>query len=427
MPKSSKPEFDVIVWGATGFTGRLVAEYLARTQDTHRARWALAGRDRSKLEQVRSSLTASIAPACAELPLLLADARDTASLDTLVGRTRVIISTVGPYARHGSELVAACARGGTDYCDLTGEVQWMRRMIDAHDAQARESGARIVHTCGFDSIPSDLGVLMLQEYMREQHGGHCDQVRFYATKMSGGVSGGTVASMLQMMDELKNDPSLRKVLGNPHGLDPEPRRGRPEERDQMGVRYSKELGRWTAPFFMAAVNTRVVRRSNALLGYPWGKDFFYSEAMSFAPGARGLLSATGLTAGLGAFVALSSVSAVRKQLEQRVLPAPGEGPSAEQREKGSFSIKFIGEGLSTKTGQRVKLEGKVVGKGDPGYAATSRMLSQSALCLAFDDVPSAGGVLTPASGMGTRLIERLRKADMTFEVHEATSGAQPRA
>ncbi|MET0404904.1 MAG: saccharopine dehydrogenase NADP-binding domain-containing protein [Cystobacter sp.] len=420
MPKSTKPEFDVVVWGATGFTGRLVADYLARTQDTHRARWAIAGRDRAKLEQVRADITRHHA-SIAELPLLIADARDAASLDALVGRTRVIISTVGPYARHGSELVAACARGGTDYCDLTGEVQWMRRMIDAHDAQARQSGARIVHTCGFDSIPSDLGVLLLQDYMRTQHGGHCDQVRFYLTKANGGVSGGTVASMLQMADEMQKDPSIRKVLANPHALDPEPKQPRrPEERDQLGVRYSEELGRWTAPFFMASVNTRVVRRSNALLGHPWGKDFLYSEAISVAPGPRGLLTATGITAGMGAFFVATGVPQVRKQLEQRVLPAPGEGPSAEKREKGSFAVTLMGEGFAPKTGRRVKLEGKVAGKGDPGYAATSRMLSQAALSLAFDDLPTRGGVLTPASAMGTHLIDRLRGADISFEVREVS-------
>ena len=419
MPKTSKTDFDVIVWGATGFTGRLVAEYLARTQDTHRARWALAGRDRAKLEQVRASLGA----AQAELPLVLANAKDAASLDALVARTRVIISTVGPYALHGSELVAACARNGTDYCDLTGEVQWMRRMIDAHDAQARESGARIVHTCGFDSIPSDLGTLMLQEYMRERHGGHLDQVRYYLAKMSGGLSGGTAASMVQMLDEVQKDPSLRRVLGNPHALNPEPRRGRREERDQMGVRYDADAGRWTAPFFMASVNTRVVRRSNALLGHPWGKDFMYSEVTSFAPGAKGLLTATAVTAGLGAFFAAASVPALRRQLEKHVLPAPGQGPSAEQREKGFFVVKLLGEGVSPQSGQRVKLEGKVASSGDPGYAATSRLLAESALCLAFDEVKSSGGVLTPASSMGTKLIERLRRAGVTFEVQERASTA----
>jgi short subunit dehydrogenase-like uncharacterized protein len=416
MTKASKAEFDLILWGATGFTGRLVAEYLARTQDTHRARWALAGRDRARLEQVRATL----GPAHAELPILLGDARDAASLDALVARTRVVISTVGPYAKYGNELVAACVRGGTDYCDLTGEVQWMRRMIDAHHVRAQETGARIVHTCGFDSIPSDLGVLMVQEYMREHHGGHCERIRFHVMKMRGGFSGGTVASMLQTVTETQADPSVRRVLGNPHALDPEPRRSRPEERDQVAVRYSQELGRWTAPFVMAAVNTRVVRRSNALLGHPWGQDFLYSEVSSFPSGVKGMLAATSVTAGLGAFLAAMSVPVLRRQLEQRVLPAPGEGPSAEERERGFFDVRLLGEGTSTKSGRPVRLEGKVTAKGDPGYAATSRMLAESALCLAFDEVPARGGVLTPASSMGTRLIERLRRAGMTFEVQEHT-------
>ncbi|QRK06441.1 saccharopine dehydrogenase NADP-binding domain-containing protein [Archangium violaceum] len=414
MPKTANVEFDIILWGATGFTGRLVAEYLARTQDAHRARWALAGRDRARLEQVRASLAAKH-PACASLPLVLGDAKDPASLDALVARTRVVITTVGPYARHGDELVAACARSGTDYCDLTGEVQWMRRTIDAHHARARETGARIVHTCGFDSIPSDLGVLVIQEHMRQQHGSHCNRVRYLVTKLRGGVSGGTVASMLQAVDETRADPSVRRVLGNPHALDPEPRRGRPEERDQLGVRYDAELGRWTGPFVMAAVNTRVVRRSNALLGYPWGQDFLYSEASSFGPGVKGMLSAAGMSAGLvGGLFAAASIPPVRRLIEKRF--APGEGPSEEERERGSFEIRLIGEGTSAKTGRPVRLEGKVAGRGDPGYAATSRMLSESALCLAFDDIPKEGGVLTPASSMGMKLVERLRRADMTFEV-----------
>jgi short subunit dehydrogenase-like uncharacterized protein len=417
MPRSSQAEFDIILWGATGFTGRLVAEYLAKNQETHRARWALAGRDSAKLEQVRSGL-AALNPSCAGLPLLLGDARDAASLDALVARTRVVVSTVGPYARHGSELVAACARSGTDYCDLTGEVQWMRRMIDAHHARARETGARIVHTCGFDSIPSDLGVLMLQEHMREHHGGHCDRVRYYVMRMLGGASGGTVASLLQAVDETAADRSVLRVLGNPHALSPEPRRGTPEERDQLGVRYSEEIGRWTGPFVMAAVNTRVVRRSNALLGYPWGRDFLYSEVWAFAPGVKGMLLASGMTVGLGAFLVAMRVPPVRRLLEKRVLPAPGEGPSAEQRERGYFEVRLIGEGASPRTGRTVRLEGTVAAQGDPGYAATSRMLAESALCLAFDEVPSEGGVLTPASSMGLRLVERLRRAGMTFEARE---------
>lgn len=416
----SKPaaEFDVIVWGATGFTGRLVAEYLAQTQDTHRAKWALAGRDLGKLEEVRRGLAAKV-PACAELPLVKADARDAASLDALVARTRVVCTTVGPYAKYGGELVAACARAGTDYCDLTGEVQWMRRMIDAHHDQARTSGARIVHTCGFDSIPSDLGVLMMQEHMREKHGGHLGSVRLYMGPMRGGASGGTVASVLQAMEEVAADRSVRRILGNPHALDPDPKQPRnPAERDSAAVRYSQEAGQWTGPFVMATVNTRVVRRSHALLGYPWGRDFLYSEVAGYGTGVKGLTRATGMTAGLGGFLVALQVGPLRKLLESKVLPAPGQGPSAEERERGFFVAQLWGEGTSPRTGREVRLKGKVAAKGDPGYAATARMLSESALSLAFDDVPSQGGVLTPASCMGMRLVERLRRAGMTFEVQE---------
>jgi short subunit dehydrogenase-like uncharacterized protein len=416
----SKPaaEFDVVVWGATGFTGRLVAEYLAQTREAHRAKWALAGRDLGKLEEVRRSLAAQV-PSCADLPLLKADARDAASLDALVARTRVVCTTVGPYARHGNELVAACVRAGTDYCDLTGEVQWMRRMIDAHHEQARASGARIVHTCGFDSIPSDLGVLMMQEHMREKHGGHLGSVRLYMGPIRAGASGGTVASVLQALEEVAADRSVRRILVNPHALDPDPRQPRdPAERDQATVRYSQELGQWTGPFVMATVNTRVVRRSHALLGYPWGRDFRYSEVASFGSGVKGLARATRMTAGLGGFFVALQVKPLRKLLESKVLPAPGQGPSAEQREKGFFVAQLLGEGASPRTGREVRLKGQVAAKGDPGYAATARMLSESALSLAFDDVPATGGVLTPASCMGMRLVERLRRAGMTFEVQE---------
>ncbi|RKH10427.1 saccharopine dehydrogenase [Corallococcus sp. CA053C] len=417
MAGEKKTEFDIVLWGATGFTGRLVAEYLARSQDAHGAKWALAGRDRDRLEKVRAELV-KLQPACADLPLVLADAKDSASLAALVARTRVVISTVGPYNRYGSELVAACVSAGTAYCDLTGEVQWMRKMIDAHDAHARETGARIVHTCGFDSIPSDLGVLLLQDHMREKHGGHCDHVRYHLTRMRGGFSGGTIASMLDTLDAVKAEPSLRRVLTSAHALDPEPGRGTKEERDQMTVRKSPDTGGWTAPFVMASVNTRVVRRSNALLGFPWGRDFFYAEVSDFGPGPKGLALAAGTTAGLGGFMAATNVSVVRGLLEKHVLPAPGEGPSATARERGCFEVRLLGEGLSPKSGQRVKVEGTVAAQGDPGYAATSRMLAESGLCLAFDTLPKRGGVLTPASAMGMVLVERLRKAGMTFEVHD---------
>lgn len=420
MSKSSA-EFDVVVLGATGFTGRLVAEYLARSQDSHRARWALAGRDLKKLEEVRRGL-ASLTPSCAELPLLVADAKDPASLDALVPRTRVVCTTVGPYARYGNDLVAACARAGTDYCDLTGEVQWMRRTIDAHHEQARATGARIVHTCGFDSIPSDLGVLMMQEHMREKHGGHLGSVRLYMGPMRGGASGGTVASMLQALDEVMADPSVRRIVANPRALDPDPRQPRnPAERDVATVRYSQEAGQWTGPFVMASVNTRVVRRSHALLGYPWGRDFLYTEVAGYGGGVKGLARATSMTTGLGGALLALQVKPLRKLLQAKVLPAPGQGPSAEARERGYFVAQLLGEGTSPRTGREVRLKGKVAAKGDPGYAATARMLSESALSLAFDVIPAQGGVLTPAACMGMRLVERLRKAGMTFEVKETSA------
>ena len=420
MSKSSA-EFDVVVLGATGFTGRLVAEYLARSQDSHRARWALAGRDLKKLEEVRRGL-ASLTPSCAELPLLVADAKDPASLDALVPRTRVVCTTVGPYARYGNDLVAACARAGTDYCDLTGEVQWMRRTIDAHHEQARATGARIVHTCGFDSIPSDLGVLMMQEHMREKHGGHLGSVRLYMGPMRGGASGGTVASMLQALDEVMADPSVRRIVANPRALDPDPRQPRnPAERDVATVRYSQEAGQWTGPFVMASVNTRVVRRSHALLGYPWGRDFLYTEVAGYGGGVKGLAQATSMTTGLGGALLALQVKPLRKLLQAKVLPAPGQGPSAEERERGYFVAQLLGEGTSPRTGREVRLKGKVAAKGDPGYAATARMLSESALSLAFDVIPTQGGVLTPAACMGMQLVERLRKAGMTFEVKETSA------
>jgi short subunit dehydrogenase-like uncharacterized protein len=420
MAKPTPREFDVVLFGATGFTGRLVAEYLASTHATHQARWALAGRDLKKLEAVRAGL-AALSPALAGLPLLQADATDGAALEGLARRARVVCTTVGPYAKYGDALVAACVAAGTDYCDLTGETQWMRRTIDAHHARAQETGARIVHTCGFDSIPSDLGVHMLQEHARAAHGGRLSEVRCYADSVRGGASGGTVHSMLQAVDEAAKDPSVRRVMGNPYGLNPDPKERGPDGRDAVKVSFSRDVGKWTGPFVMASVNTRVVRRSNALLDWAYGRDFRYSEVQSFGKGPRGMLRAAAMTAGLGGFLAAANVPLLRRQLEQRVLPAPGEGPSKEAREKGFFVFRLFGEGADGRGGA-LRLEGKVAAKGDPGYAATSRMLGESALCLAQDGAGKAkGGVLTPATAMGMTLVERLRRAGMTFEVH--TRGA----
>jgi len=397
----AKP-FDLVLFGATGFTGKLVAEYLLRKRVS--LKWAIAGRDRRKLEALG-----------VDVPILIADAGDLASLDAIAAQTRVVCTTVGPYARYGGPLVEACAKNGVDYCDLTGETHWIRRMIDAHHAQAIKSGARIVHCCGFDSIPSDLGTFMVQEHARATHGVPCSEVVFALGASSGGVSGGTVASMLNILDEAKRDREVRKILLDPYALNPEGERAGPDGPDQRTVRFDDVLGQWTAPFVMAAINARIVRRSNALAGYPYGRDFRYREVMSFGRGPRALALATGVTAGLGAFFAASALPPTRAILERTFLPAPGEGPSEKTRERGFFRAEVVGTGRDG-SGREFRVRGRIAGHGDPGYAATARMLAESALCLAGDARHGGGGVLTPSTAMGERLLARLRAADMTFEV-----------
>ncbi len=407
--KNADRDLDVIVWGASGFTGRLVAEFIVERYGASRElRWGIGGRSLAKLEEVRRSL-AAIDPAAAELPLIVGDASDRASLGAVVTRARVVLSTVGPYAIHGRELVAACVAHGTDYCDLTGEVPFIRDMIDAHHAGAVASGARIVCCCGFDSIPSDLGVLMLQRYATEKYGAPCSEVRFYVMKAKGGVSGGTIASMMNLMESAGRDPRVRKLAFDAYALTPGERG--PDGADQQTARYDAGLAQWTGPFVMAAINTRVVRRSNALLGYAWGRNFSYAEVMATGAGAAGWLRATATSVGTGAAMALAAIAPTRDVLKM-ALPSPGEGPSKQARERGSFEVKLVG----LCDGRR--LVGTVAGKGDPGYAATARMIAESAVCLAKDELPPGGGVLTPASCMGDALIARLRAAGMRFDVTE---------
>lgn len=407
----SERAHDIVLFGATGFTGALVAEYLVR-HHLGAARLALAGRDRSKLERVRDEL-ARIDERARALPIVIADAHDRRALDEVAASTAVVCTTVGPYAKYGSELVAACVRHGTDYCDLTGEVQFMRRTIDAHHEEARKSGARIVHCCGFDSIPSDLGTWMMQEAMREQHGGRLDEVRFFAGETRGGFSGGTIASLLTALDEVAQDRSVARVLADPYALTPGFRG--PDRRDATGVGFDRDLGMWTAPFVMASVNTRVVRRTNQLLDFEYGREFRYSEVSSTGKGPAGLARATAMTAGLGGLMAALAVRPTRKLLEKRVLPKPGEGPSKEQRERGFFVIRLIGKGRS-KDGAEITLRGRIEGKADPGYGETAKMLGESALCLALDGIDAPGGVRTPASTMPAPLLTRLRNAGMVFRV-----------
>ena len=414
-----KRQYDIVLWGATGFTGQLIAEYLARKYGVGKeVRWAIAGRNREKLEGVRARVAATSDPAAAALPILVGDATDRASLAPVVADTRVVISTVGPYAVHGKEMVAACVEHGTDYVDLTGETNFAREMIDLHHRRASETGARIVHCCGFDSIPSDLGTLVLQEEMMKRHGVRCAEVKFYMGEASGGISGGTLASMLNIFAVATKDREMRRLMGDPYALNPDRKAERgPDKRDQQGVRWDSDMRRWTGPFVMAAINTRVVRRSNALLGWKYGRDFRYSECMSFGSGPKGWMMAAGLTAGIGAFAAAAAWEPSRKILEKR-LPGPGEGPSKEKRDKGFFVVRLLGIGEGA-NGSAPRLVETVRGQADPGYGETAKMISEAALCLAKDDLRVGGGVLTPASAMGMRLVERLRHAGMTFAVEGA--------
>jgi short subunit dehydrogenase-like uncharacterized protein len=398
-------DFDLVLFGATGFTGRLTAEYLAKKRPG--LRWALAGRSRDKLERVRGEL-AAIDPALSDLPLVVGDSLDPASVEAMVRRTRVVCTTVGPYDRYGGPLVAACAEHGVHYCDLTGEPQFIRAMIDAHHERAAATGARIVHCCGFDSIPSDLGVLMLHEHLKAS-GQRLAAAHLRVLKLKGGPSGGTVASVLGVADRFR-DPEGRRMIFDPYALNPAGAPRGDDRRDLDGPRRDPDTGHWAAPWLMAAINARVVRRSNALLDFAYGRDFRYDEAIDVGSGPLGFARAAAVSAAMGGFAAAALFPPTRALID-RIVPASGEGPSPEARERGSFRIAIRGE---TARGERII--GRVEGKGDPGYAATAVMLGESALCLSLDELPARGGVLTPASAMGMTLMDRLRAAGMTFRV-----------
>lgn len=401
--------FDIVVFGATSFVGQILCRYLWQRHGTGgEVKWALAGRSQAKLEQVRGQL----GHGAQALPLLVADAADEQALRAVCQQTRVVISTVGPYALYGSPLVKVCAETGTDYCDLTGEVPWMAQMIAAHENTAKKTGARIVHTCGFDSVPSDLGVQYLQEQAQAKFGAPCTSVRMRIARIKGGLSGGTVASMLNMMREMEKDPSVKRVLTNPFVLTPQGRGIRQPNVNFMA--YDDAARSWLAPFVMASINTRVVHRTNHLMGSPYGQDFKYDEAMMTGPGLAGRLRAFGMAAGLGGFMVASSFKTTRHLLERYVVPKPGEGPSPQSQERGLYDLRFMGE-----TSQGQKMTAKVTGDRDPGYGSTAKMLGEAGACLAFDLPKSEtrGGFWTPAALMGSKLRSRLiQHAGLKFDV-----------
>ncbi|PTT11269.1 saccharopine dehydrogenase family protein [Caulobacter sp. HMWF025] len=386
-------EFDIIVYGASGFTGRLVAEYLARQYGVGGSvRWAMAGRSLEKLAEVRDEIGAP-----GETPLVVADAGDEASLAAMVSRTKAVLTTVGPYQLYGSALVAACAAAGTDYLDLCGEPAWMRHMIDAHQATAQRTGARIVFSCGFDSIPFELGVWFVQEAARQKLGGPVPRVKGRVRGMKGGFSGGTAASLKATMAAAARDPSIIALLKNPFSL--VPGFEGPEQPSGAKPLFEEDLGSWSAPFVMAAINTRNVHRSNALLGQSYAADFVYDEMMLTGPGDQGQQIAEAIAGGAGGLGGEGG-------------PKPGEGPSKEERETGFYDVLFVGIAAD---GQRVMAS--VKGDKDPGYGSTSKMIAESAICLVTEAGEVPGGIWTPGAAMQGKLVARLEaNAGLKFTV-----------
>ncbi len=405
MSPDATRDLDVVLLGATGFVGRLTAQHLARSAPPG-TRIGLAGRSLERLTAVRASL----GDVARDWPLVVADSSDDGALAALAARTTAVATTVGPYARHGLPLVAACAAAGTHYADLTGELLFVRTSIDAHHEQATRTGARIVHACGFDSVPSDLGVLVTAERAREDGSGELGDTAYLLVSARGGVSGGTVDSLRGQVDAARADAAHRRLLADPYALSPD-RDAEPEpgdEGDAVLPRWDAALDRWTAPFVMAGFNTRIVRRSNALAGWSYGRGFRYREVLGVGRSRLAPVLAAAVAAGTGALVAGLGLPPTRYVLD-RVLPDPGEGPGERTRRSGHFRVELT---AATTSGARYRTT--VAAQGDPGYAATAVMLGEAVLALALDDLPEAAGVLTPATGIGLPLADRLRRNDFTL-------------
>jgi short subunit dehydrogenase-like uncharacterized protein len=390
MSKNNR-ELDIIVYGATGYTGRLVCEYLNKQYGVNGdVKWAMAGRSQDKIDSVREEMGIP-----ADVPTVVADSKDLASIKTMVEKTKVVLTTVGPYQLYGSDVVAACAKAGTDYVDLCGEPAWMHEMIAKHQADAEASGARIVFSCGFDSVPFDLGAYFLQETAKEKTGSTMPRIKSRVRAMKGTFSGGTLASFKATMAAAAKQPEMMKVLGNPFALTP----GFTGAAQPPGTApsYDEDLGSWSAPFVMATINTKNIHRSNFLLGHTYGENFVYDEMMITGPGVKGEEMAKAVAAD-------KSMANDPRQ--------PGEGPSKEERETGHYDVLFAG---SNDKGDNIQVS--VQGDKDPGYGSTSKMIAESAVCLVKNPNAASGGIWTPASAMGSLLIDRLQKnAGLTFKV-----------
>ncbi len=419
---TDKRAYTVVLYGATSFVGQITAHYLAQflteqktNEDASQSvTWAIAGRDEDKLKKLQDEILSKQGNKADKVAIIIANSNDEASLEAMTKQTQVLISTVGPYLKYGEPLIKSCAQNGTDYVDLTGEAIFIKDMLDKYQDTAKQSGARIVNSCGFDSIPSDLGVYFTQQQAQDKFNQACETIHMRVKAAKGGVSGGTIASMGTIFEEVGEDKARRKQVANPYLLNDDADAPTTRQKNVSKPEYDDDHKRWLAPFVMAVINTRIVHRTNQLLSYEYGREFKYDEAMWMQDGVKGKLMSYGLSAGLLGFASAMMFKPSRELLSKHVLPKSGSGPSKSEQENGFFDIRFFGT-----TTKQDTISTKVTGDRDPGYGSTSRMLAQSALCLAQDVSQDAvaGGFWTPATAMGDKLIQRLEEhAGLSFEV-----------
>jgi short subunit dehydrogenase-like uncharacterized protein len=401
-------QYDIVLFGASSFVGKLICGYMIEQFSPNKISWVLAGRSESKLQELKNNLGVK----AKDLPVITADARDLEALKLMCEQTKVVMSTVGPYDLYGETLIQACVETGTDYCDLTGEPHWIKKMLESYEEQAKQSGARIVHCTGFDSIPSDLGVYFTQREAQKQFGTTCSDIKMRIKNMRGGASGGTIATALNIAKELKENPRMRRDMVNPYSLCPI-EHGFKTRQHPIKLEFDDSFNTWVGPFFMSSINTRIVHRSNALSENSYGENFHYSEGVMTGKGFKGKTKARTIYWGLAAFFTGAGIALIRRFLGRFVLPKPGEGPSVKAQQNGFYDFRFVG---TTADGQEIKT--KVYGDMDPGYGSTAKIIGQAAVCLA-QNVPSAvkGGFWTPATLLGDNLIDRLiAHSGVTFEV-----------
>ena len=399
-------EFDIIIWGATGFTGRLVAEYIFKNYSSEKLNWAIAGRDKKKLINVRDKI------ADENIPIIIADSFDEMSLTKMTQKTKVICSTVGPYSKYGSLLVKSCIKTNTHYCDLAGEAQWIRKIVDTYHQEAKNKKIRIVNSCGFDSIPSDIGVYFIHKNLPDVNI-KLDKISMRVSGFKGSLSGGTYASMNNIITEASKDSLIRKILTNPYGLNPEGQRSGPDKRDLNKVKYDEDSKSWIAPFMMAGINTKIVRRSNALSNYSYGKNFTYDESIMTGDGFRGRIRA--IISVLPLIFLSAKPGSLLKRIFNYFTPKPGQGPNENERENGYYSMRFY-----IRYNDKSRALVRVTGDRDPGYGSTSKMLAESAICLSKDSLKDTYGVITPSIAMGDQILDRLQaKAGLTFKFIES--------